>query len=264
MNAEANKALIARIFEGINRGEFAPLDPHPGFHETRQYVPPMHKLFADWHTTHMQQIAEGELVCSYAAIELTQVGPFAGVEPTGKRIALEVLSLDEVRDGIVVEHNSASSWADVLRQLEAPAFRAWPARRPYTLVSQQSGPADAGRQQAKALALKLLADLSRGEYAAAYDSPSLNDLVDRFVELRRAFPDVQFTPVVQIAEGDLVATRATLLGTHLGSLYGVPATSRTISWDFFCLARIEHDVLVEQQSMFDWNAVLAQLGLLAM
>jgi predicted ester cyclase len=61
-----------------------------------------------------------------------------------------------------------------------------------------------------------------------------------------------------------VATRATLRGTHLGSLYGLPATGRSISWDVFCLARVEDGAVVEQQSLFDWNDALAQLGLLAM
>jgi predicted ester cyclase len=178
-------------------------------------------------------------------------------------VSIEVLSLDQVRDGIVVEHNSASSWADVLRQLDAPAFRAWPVRRPST-VSEGAAERGVAPHQAKATALQLLHTLSRGEYAGVHDSSSLNDLADRFLELRRAFPDLQLIPVMQIAEGTLVATRVTLRGTHLGSLYGFPATGRSVSWDFFCLARITRDAVVEQQSLFDWNAALAQLDLLAM
>lgn len=263
MTTETNKAVMANLCEALSRGEFALLEGHPGFHETRQYVPPMHKLFSDWRTTHMQQIAEGDLVCTYNALEVTQVGLFAGVEPAGGRINLEVLSLDQVHDGIVVEHNSASSWADVLRQINAPAFRAWPARQPYTLTMQQPAQHSADPQQLKAVALRVLEAMSCGDYADTYDSSSMNDLADRFIELRRAFPDLQLTPVVQIAEGALVLTRSTLRGTHLASLYGFPATSRTISWDFFCLARVEDETVVAQQSMFDWNAGLAQLGLLA-
>lgn len=52
------------------------------FYETREYVPPMHRLFADWHTTHMQQSAAGDLVFSYGAVEMMHCGPFSGLAPT--------------------------------------------------------------------------------------------------------------------------------------------------------------------------------------
>lgn len=258
-----NKALFAQLFEAINHADFARLDPHPGFYETRQYVPPMHQLFADWQTTHMQQIAEGDLVFSYATVAMTHCGPFAGVAPTGKRITVEVLSLDEVRDGLVVQHNSASTWADVLRQLGVPAFQPWPARVPGTLSHGVDVPA-ARRQANKAAALELLDALSRGAFGADVVAAGPGELSDRFVELRCAFPDLSLTPLVQIAEGDLVATRAELRGTHLGALYGLPATGRNLRWEFFALMRVVAGVVVAQQSSPDWNDALAQLGLLAL
>jgi predicted ester cyclase len=263
MIAETSKDLMARLFEGINVGDFAPLEGHPGFHETRQHVPPMHNVFADWRTAHLQQIAEGDLVCTYCALELTHRGTFAAVAPTGRRVSLEVLSLDQVRDGVVVEHNSTSTWPDVLRQLGAPAFASWPSRRPRTLAQQHRSQPAATLRANKAAVIEMLAALSRGAFAA-YASDNLGDLVDRFVELLRAFPDLALTPVVQIAEGDLVATRATLRGAHLGVLYGTAGSGKAISWDIFCLARVADGAVVEQQSLIDWNAALAQLGLLAM
>lgn len=263
MTTETNKALLAQLFEAINRADFALLDPHPGFHETRQYVPPMHQLFADWQTTHMQQIAEGDLVFSYCAVAMTQRGPFAGVAPTGRRITLELWSLDEVRDGLVVQHNSASTWADVLRQLGVPAFQPWPPRVPGTLAHDSAVPA-AGRQANKAAVSKLLAALSRGAFGADVVAAGPGELSDRFVELRRAFPDLSLAPLVQIAEGDLVATRAELRGTHLGALYGLPATGKALRWELFCLAQVVDGVVVAQQSSADWNAALAQLGVLAL
>jgi predicted ester cyclase len=263
MPTETNKALLAQLFEAINRGDFALLDPHPGFYETRQYVPPMHQLFVDWRTTHMQQIAEGDRVFSYGAIELTHTGPFAGVEPTGKRLSLEVWSLDEVRDGLVVQHNSASTWADLLRQLGVTAFQSWPPRLPGVIPHAADVPAV--RQQAnKAVVGELLGALSRGAFGADSAARGPGDLSDRFVELRRAFPDLSLTPLVQLAEGDLVATRAELRGTHLGTLYGFPATGKALRWEFFCFAQVVDGVVVAQQSSAGWNDALAQLGMFAM
>lgn len=256
-----NKALIAQLYEAVNRGNFALLDPHPGFYETRQYVPPMHQLFADWRTAHFQQIAEGDLVFSYAAIEMTHCGPFAGVAPSGTRVCLELWSFDELRDEVVVQHNSASSWADVLRQLGVPAFQRWPAKATGGLADNADS--DLAQQHAnKAVVRALLDALSRGAFGIDTAVAGPGALADRFVELRRAFPDLSLSPLVQIAEGELVATRAALHGTHLGALYGFPATGRAISWEFFSLARVVDGVVVAEQSSADWNAGLAQLGLM--
>lgn len=263
MTTETNKALLAQLFEAINRADFALLDPHPGFYETRQYVPPMHQLFTDWQTTHMQQIAEGDRVFSYGAVAMTHRGPFAGVAPTGRRITVELWSLDEVRDGLVVQHNSASTWADVLRQLGVPAFRPWPPRVPGSLSHGIDVPAP-GQQANKAAVSELLDALSRGAFGADVVAAGPGELSDRFVELRRAFPDLSLAPLVQIAEGDLVATRAELRGTHLGTLYGLPATGKALRWEFFCFTHVVDGIVVAQQSSADWNDALAQLGLLAL
>jgi predicted ester cyclase len=211
----------------------------------------------------MQQIAEGDLVFSACSLEQTHCGPFAGLAATGKRVQLTLLSLDQIRDGIVIEHNSTSSGPAVLRQLAVPAFHSWPLHQPHILEQATATLPAATLQANKETVRDLLGALSRGAFTAATHA-GLTPLVDGFVELRRAFPDLTLTPVVQIAEGQLVATRATLHGTHLDALYGFPATGRSISWDFFCLAQVADRVVVDQQSLADWNAALAQLGLLTL
>jgi predicted ester cyclase len=263
MSAEMNKALIATLFEGMNRNDFAPLDDHPGFYETRQYVPPLHHCFTDWQTTGVQQIAEGDLVCTYTALAFTHSGPFAGLAPTGRRVSLKLLSVDQLRDGVVIAHNSTGSWPDTLRQLGAPAFATWPAQRSRLPTQTHDAQPESTLRANKTAVLSALGGLGRGEFFGVTDAPGLNELVDRFVELRRAFPDLALTPLLQIAEGDLVATRASLHGTHLGALYGLPANGQALSWDFFSLARVAGGVVVEQVSLFDWNDLLARLGLLA-
>lgn len=46
---------------------------------------------------------------------------------------------------------------------------------------------------------------------------------------RDAFPDVQFTIVEQVAEGDRVVTRWTATGTNTGPLMGMPPTGKSVS-----------------------------------
>ena len=46
--------------------------------------------------------------------------------------------------------------------------------------------------------------------------------------MRGGFPDIQWTLEEVIAEGDKVAARFTIRGTHRGAFFGVPPTGKTI------------------------------------
>lgn len=258
---EANKNLIYRLFEAINTGNFAVLEEHPGFWQTRQVVPPLQALFSDWQIVQIQQLAEEDKVFSYGVIEMTHVGNFAGVPPTGKRVMLEGFYIEQIRDGIVVEHNGATSWVDVMRQVGTPCFQTWPARtpRPLTLGTMDNSSAT---QVNKAIVAQLLQALSQGDTAAAVRHRGIDTLLAEFAAIHTAFPDLQVTLVVQLAEGDLVATRAMLQGTHIGELYGINPTGRTIAWDLFSFARVAGGTIVEHNCNVDWLAALMHLGLI--
>jgi steroid delta-isomerase-like uncharacterized protein len=47
--------------------------------------------------------------------------------------------------------------------------------------------------------------------------------------MRSAFPDVQWTLEETVTEGDTVAARFTMRGTHDGEFFGIPASGNTIS-----------------------------------
>ena len=258
----ANKAIIREAFEAINAGRLEALDDHPGFWETRQVIPPSRLAFADWRTTvPWRQIAEGDRVFTYGAVGLTHAGPFAGVAPTGKRVTLEGFSLDQVLDGIVIEHNSTTTWPDVLRRISAPGFAAWPPRDPRPLAQGQYAATEMPPEAGKRVVAELLAALGRGDAAAAAGHIDAGALRAEFAAIRAAFPDLALTLVGQVAEGDLAGTRATLRGTHGGALFGHAPTGRAIAWDHFSLARVAGGAVVEVRASADWTAAALQLGL---
>ena len=47
--------------------------------------------------------------------------------------------------------------------------------------------------------------------------------------MRGGFPDIQWTLEEIVAEGDKVAARFTMRGTHWGTFFGVPPTGKTIA-----------------------------------
>src|SRR6185436_17577219 len=60
-----------------------------------------------------------------------------------------------------------------------------------------------------------------------------------------AFPDMSFTIEDQIAEGDRVATRYTVRGTHRGELTGIAASGRAVTVPCLQLDRIVDGKFIE-------------------
>ena len=77
-----------------------------------------------------------------------------------------------------------------------------------------------------------------------------------------AFPDSKITIDECIAEGNLVATRWSLTGTHQAEFQGIPATGRSIQFHGLEFNRVEGDQFAEHWSMFDNVSLLRQLGVL--
>jgi steroid delta-isomerase-like uncharacterized protein len=90
----------------------------------------------------------------------------------------------------------------------------------------------------------------------------LKGVKEGFRELRAAFPDLKFTLEDQIVEGDKVAIRGTLSGTHKGAYLGIPATGKTFSIESFDIVRVENGKFVEHWGITDQAKMLGQLGVM--
>jgi steroid delta-isomerase-like uncharacterized protein len=78
--------------------------------------------------------------------------------------------------------------------------------------------------------------------------------------LRAVFPDLQFTIEDQIAEGDKVATRYTVRGTHQGEFMGVAATGKPVTWSALVIQRVVGGKVQESWLQWDQLGLLQQLG----
>jgi steroid delta-isomerase-like uncharacterized protein len=74
------------------------------------------------------------------------------------------------------------------------------------------------------------------------------------------FPDYQAVIDDLIAEGDKVAARITMSGTHTGSFMGIPPTDKFISFTGMYIARIADGKIVEHWGEEDSVSLLQQLG----
>ena len=69
---------------------------------------------------------------------------------------------------------------------------------------------------------------------------------------------ISFSAVV--ADGDTVAIRYTMRGTHQGSFAGVPATGKTVVAQSMAFYRLAGGKIVEERAQLDMLGVLQQLG----
>ena len=80
--------------------------------------------------------------------------------------------------------------------------------------------------------------------------------------VRAAFPDLVVGIADTVAEGDKVAVRGTLRGTHRGEFLGIPPTGKPFAVSFIDLNRIAGGKLVERWASQDDLGMLQQLGVI--
>ena len=78
--------------------------------------------------------------------------------------------------------------------------------------------------------------------------------------MREGFPDIQWTLEEMVAEGDMVAARFTMRGTHRGIFFGVPPTGKTIKVQAMNFYRLSGGRLVEERGQPDLLSLLQQIG----
>jgi steroid delta-isomerase-like uncharacterized protein len=132
--SEANKALMQRFHEELNRGNMAVLDElfaddyvehnslMPDAVDKAQAKALMSMMYAacpDMQRTIEQQVAEGDRVLDYLTYRGTHKGDFMGVAPTGNAIEVKSMMISRIRDGQIVELWAVFDMLTLLRQIGA-------------------------------------------------------------------------------------------------------------------------------------------------
>jgi predicted ester cyclase len=82
-------------------------------------------------------------------------------------------------------------------------------------------------------------------------------------EFRAAFPDLTFSVEDLICEGDVVAARVIMRGTHLGPLRGAPPTKKTFAVEQYHFIRCDADGhSISHRGAAQNLELMRQLGLL--
>lgn len=89
------------------------------------------------------------------------------------------------------------------------------------------------------------------------DDVALQEHIEMF---EAAFPRYELLIDDVIAEGDLVAVRATFQGTHTGEFQGISPTGKTVTIPLMIIYRIRDSKVVEHWLNADALSLLQQLG----
>ena len=92
-------------------------------------------------------------------------------------------------------------------------------------------------------------------------SADLAGIKEFVAQIRAAFPDLQVTVDDLIGEGDRLAVRSTMRGTHEGDFMGIPASGKKVEVSNYDFVRFENDQAAEHWGVIDSAALMEQLGM---
>ena len=114
----------------------------------------------------------------------------------------------------------------------------------------------------KAVVRAVLAAIDRHDLSALQAHPGLHETVQHIPLMWAAFPDLRHTVDRQMADGDMVATCATVRGTHHGPLLGAPSTGKEVAFLVLMMNQVADGRIVLHYGLPDWMALLGLLGVL--
>jgi predicted ester cyclase len=113
---ERNKAIVREANERMVKRDMTVYDEHPGLSETKQFFPRLLQAFPDLSIRIESIVAEGDQVAIHAWYEGTHKGELMGYKPTGRSLRFQVVSMDRLEDGRIVQHNAEAGFARAIFQ----------------------------------------------------------------------------------------------------------------------------------------------------
>lgn len=138
-------------------------------------------------------------------------------------------------------------------------------RHPQTMSSQETAPLDivdrylnAFNQRDEDALIELLADdvVEHGIHEELHGPDEILDFLEAHFE---TFPDYAGETEAMLAQGDTVAVRYTVRGTHTGEYQDIEPTGHTVEWTGMAMYRIEDDRIAEVWLEEDRLGLLEQL-----
>lgn len=230
------------------------------------------------------EVVRVEVSPGAATVELVRRGTHTGtllgshghIPPTWAQVELPVCEVLRMEDGLIRSADIYLDTGDLLRQmglLPSSPLHAPDRRASLELYAVEP---DAAPERRNTAVVRQFVDrvLNRHDPSAASEMCMSNlawhggpmgelpDLARYQRHLRglfAAFPDLEIELVDSVAEGDRVAVRATLSGTHWGTFHGVPPTGKHVVHSGASVFRVVDGRIAEEWWHYDLFSILHQL-----
>jgi predicted ester cyclase len=117
-------------------------------------------------------------------------------------------------------------------------------------------------QDNKLLIRRYLDAFNRDWQAATNEYVADKTLAGHISAMQAAFPNYHLEADEMIAEGDQVAVRGKMLGTHNGHLMGIPPTGKQVSVPLIIIYRVAGGKIVSHHMNADQLGLMQQLGVI--
>lgn len=118
----------------------------------------------------------------------------------------------------------------------------------------------------KAAALAVIDELYATDFvyhsSTGRDIRGIKDYKQHVSDMYSAFPDFHFTIDDMVAEGDKVAVRLTMTGTHKGAFKGIPITNKKVTMWEIQIDHVAGGKFVEGWSRYNTLGLMQQLGII--
>jgi steroid delta-isomerase-like uncharacterized protein len=257
---EANQEIVRRFAaEVMNQGNLSVADEliaadclyhFPGnlsinsLESIKQWVSGLRAIFPDIQITIEDLVAEGDKVAKRWTFLGTHTGgEYMGVPPTGNQLSYTGITIYRIADDKAAELWWSYDALGFMQQLTAPNTEA-----------------------NKAIVRRSVEEFWNTGNMAAIDEFYATDDLEQFKQAAMAnftgFPDLHLTIDDLIAEGDKVAKRWTVRGTHTGEFMGIPPTGKQITVTGTDIYRIASGKFVEAWGNLDALGLMQQLGVM--
>lgn len=277
MNAHDAKKLSSFYSEGaVMKIAGAPADAS-GREAIAQSWQKLFEAFPDFKTGTSRVWMKDDVVVAEWAFNATHQGDLWGIKGTEKKVGshgLDVMWFTP--EGQVKEHHVYYDGATILSQIGLSKQKARPIPAVPTnaqMFSSKGAPEEAknvdvvkamnaafeGKKEADWLAA--MADtVEWDDMTQPQTSKGKADAKKYMKEMTTAFPDLKGTTTNTWAVGDYVITEAQWTGTHKGSLFGMPATKKSVTAKMADVLQLKDGKMVKGWSYSNGADVMQQLG----
>ena len=232
-----------------------------------------HVAMPDGHMTIDDIITEGDLSTIRMTWEATHTGAFGDIPASGKHIKVTSTGIDRVVNGKITEGWGELDMLGMLQQMGAiPAPGGQPApEQPAspeqalaarnTEIIRRFYRAINGKQRDAIYELVHPDFVNHGGASGDFVGPKA--LVDSLEPFYTAMPDWHQSEDYVVGQGDRVASRGSISGTHLGPFMGAAPTGKKVSWTGIIIYRLDDDgKIIERWQDLDGISMLQQLGVI--